>query len=548
MEPLLDVRGVTLQVHRGTPQSFRPVRDVSFQVGAGEFVAIVGESGSGKTLVTRLVLGLLPGGVHRENGNVRFLGRDTTELSQAERRRINGRSIGAVFQDPVSALNPVMTVGQHLAEARAAHRDDEAGQRLPLVELLARVGIKDPERRMRQYPHELSGGLCQRVMIAVALANEPALLVADEPTTALDATVQKRVLNLLRDIRREMGTAVLMVSHDLSVVRSVADRVVVMERGTVVETGRTAEVLSNPQHPYTAMLLRNSPTLYGELVHAEPRGGNPSAPRAVTTDEMPIVVEAAGLVKRYRVRSGMRGRETVTALDDVHLRIREGEAVGLVGESGSGKSTLAKTILGLEQPTSGTVSVLGVDVYRHRDRRSRQLRRSVQTVFQNPHRSLDPRMTALQSMIEPLRLRPLAASERVDEIERLMELVGFDPGRLDSYPHQLSGGQCQRLAIARALASEPQVLLLDEPTSALDVTIQAQIIELLRDLQGRLRVAYLFITHDLAVVRQVVDSLHVMHSGRIVESGSCDQLLRSPRDEYTRELISAAPDFSGFDE
>lgn len=529
MKAVMELQGCSVIVRTDSNQRLKVLDEVSLEVRPGEFVALVGESGSGKTLTTRLMMGLLDSSCEHIEGSVLFDGQTVSSPGHPGHPPL-GRKVGAVFQDPTTALNPVMTVRAHLAEVLNEHQAlsrSEVESRS--VELLGQVGIAEPALRMAQYPHQLSGGLCQRVMIALAIANRPALLIADEPTTALDATVQARILELIASIRRDLGTAVLMVSHDLSVVKAVADRVLVMKSGRIVEEGPLERVMKQPEHPYTRLLIDSSPSMYDEAGVSATSVGGP-------------VLEAKDLHKTYRVGNRWGRRGEVEALAGVSFALHAGEAVGIVGESGSGKSTLAKLLLGLEQPTVGNVVVDDVDIAADGKKSLSKARTVVQTVFQNPHSSLDPRMTALQSIAEPLRVQKRDPDEWSDEISRLCGLVGFEETRLESYPHQLSGGQCQRVAIARALASRPRALILDEPTSALDVTIQAQIVDLLRDLQASLGLGYVFITHNLAIVRKAVDRIVVMSKGVIVEEGSADEVVSTPRDPYTRLLISSSPE------
>ncbi len=526
-EPLLALRDVTVEFGGGN----RPaVRGVTLSLAAGEVLAVVGESGSGKTVTAMSLLRLLPDNA-RLSGSALLDGRDLYSMSPAELRAVRGGRVGVVFQEPMSALNPVFTVGHQLGEAVRAPRPGSAA-RAP-ERALARVklvGLPDPERRLRAYPHELSGGQLQRIVIAMAVACEPALLIADEPTTALDVTVQAEIIDLLLDLRDRLDVAILLITHDMGVVAGLADRVSVMKDGEVVEQGGVVDVFARPEHPYTRELLSAVVSL------SEPDGG--SAPVCVPVEpssEAALVVDDVSVV--YGGRFGLPG---VRAVDGVSLHIEPGEVLGLVGESGSGKSTLASVITGLRSPTSGRVSVAGRELASLRRAERRAARGRVGVVFQDPTSSLNPRATVARTIAEPLLLHPgdIDVERRVDE---LLELVQLDVSLRSRYPHQLSGGQRQRVGIARALALDPALLIADEPTSALDVSVQARVLDLLRSLQERLRFACLFISHDLAVVERLADRVAVLRDGRIVEQGPAVEVLTRPQHPYTARLIAAAP-------
>jgi peptide/nickel transport system ATP-binding protein len=511
----------------------RAVDEASFTVGLGEVVAVVGESGSGKSMTAMTAMGIAPDGA-RASGSIRIGDLEVLGADERTLREVRGRRVSMIFQDPSAALNPVYTVGFQLAEAvrRADASLDRATVRERSLDLLRAVEVPEPERRLGQYPHELSGGQCQRVMIAMALAADPDLLIADEPTTALDVTVQAEVLDVLRALRERTGTAILLITHDMGVVADIADRVVVMRRGRVVETGTASEVFAAPSADYTR-----------ELLAAVPRMGTSTATGlearlASVTEPASPVLDVRHLVVEYG--SALRGR--FRAVDDVSFTVGRGEIVGLVGESGSGKTTIGRAAIGLAPITDGSIVVEGTDVAGARRAVRREMRRRVGVVFQNPLRSLNPRYTVGQTVAEPLRqILRLPAAEVESRVERLLTDVGLDGGFRERYPHELSGGQRQRVAIARAVALDPALLIADEPTSALDVSVQARVLDVFRELQERLGFACLFVTHDLAVVDTLCDRVVVLHGGRVVETGTCDAILRDPQDPYTRRLVQAAP-------
>ncbi|RZT13358.1 peptide/nickel transport system ATP-binding protein [Kribbella sp. VKM Ac-2569] len=505
----------------GTTQ--RAVDGVSFEVRPGEVLAVVGESGSGKSVTALAALGLLPSNA-RAGGRISFGGADVLEMSRAELTALRGRRIAMIFQDPSGALDPVFTIGAQLVEMIRTHEPSlsRGAARERAIELLRMVEI--PENRLKYYPHQLSGGQCQRVMIAIALACDPELLIADEPTTALDVTVQREVLDVLLAMRSKISGAIMIITHDMGVVADVADRVVVMRKGSVVETAEVHELFDHPTQEYTRALL-----------DAVPRGG-PRESTSVDADVAALKID--DLVVEYR---GRRGR-TVQAVDHVDLLLNPGEVVGLVGESGSGKSTIGKAVLGLAPITSGEVHVAGQALTSASASDLRKTRARIGVVFQNPAGSLNPRGTIGQSVGEPLAVhrgvRGAELRRRVEELLDSVELPGAWAGR---YPHELSGGQRQRVSIARAISLDPGLLIADEPTSALDVSVQATVLELLRSLQDRLHFACLFISHDLAVVDQVCDRVAVMSQGRLVEQGDRESVLRAPQDPYTVRLLEAAP-------
>ncbi|WP_457028015.1 ABC transporter ATP-binding protein [Kitasatospora sp. P5_F3] len=498
------------------------VAGVGFELAAGETLGIVGESGSGKSTTALALLRMLPAGGRISGGSVELDGQDLAALPEPALRQVRGRRIAMIFQDPMSSLNPVLTVGRQLDEALRAHgtaNKAERGSRA--VELLDLVGIPDAARRLRDHPHQFSGGQRQRIMIALALAGDPEVLVADEPTTALDPTVQQQILRLLERINRERGTALVLISHDLGVIARTCRRVLVMHQGQVVEHGRTEDVLDRPEHPYTKRLLA-----------AVPRLAEPSTAAANSTPGPEPLLTVTGLAKAYGPR-----RRPVTALGGVDLVLHPGETLGLVGESGSGKSTLARALVQAHAPSAGEIRYRGEPLTR-----SRAARREIQLVFQDPYSSLNPRMTVGQILAEPLIAHRLGdAAERAERVGELLAQVGLEPDAAARHPRAFSGGQRQRIGIARALAPRPSVLICDEPVSALDVSVQAQVLDLLSGLQRELGLAILFIAHDLAVVRQVSHRIAVMHRGRIVETGPADQVVTDPQDPYTAELLAAVP-------
>ena len=509
----------------------RAVDDASFTVRRGEVVAVVGESGSGKSMTAMTAMGIAPEGA-RASGSIRIGDLEVLGADERTLREVRGRRVSMIFQDPSAALNPVYTVGFQLAEAvrRAEGSLDRAAVRARSLDLLRAVEVPEPERRLGQYPHELSGGQCQRVMIAMALAADPDLLIADEPTTALDVTVQAEVLDVLRALRERTGTAILLITHDMGVVADIADRVVVMRRGRVVETGTVHDVLGAPSADYTRELLAAVPRM-GTGSGLEARPDPATEPASVVLDVRHLVVEYGG---------ALRGR--FRAVDDVSFTVGRGEIVGLVGESGSGKTTIGRAAIGLAPITDGTVVVEGTDVAGANRAARKAMRQRVGVVFQNPLRSLNPRYTVGRTVAEPLRqILRLPAAEVDGRVERLLTDVGLDGGFRERYPHELSGGQRQRVAIARAVALDPALLIADEPTSALDVSVQARVLDVFRELQERLGFACLFVTHDLAVVDTLCDRVVVLHGGRVAEAGTCDAILRDPQDPYTRRLVQAAP-------
>ena len=521
--PLLSIRDLCVDF-AVEGRSVAAVQGVSLSVRPGRTTALVGESGSGKSVTALSVLRLLPPSA-RVGGEVRFEGRDLAGLNEASLREVRGGRVGMIFQEPMTSLNPLHTIGRQIGEAVGLHRPG-VDARARTLELLELVGIPDPASRLGAFPHQLSGGQRQRVMIAMALANDPALLIADEPTTALDVTIQSQVLDLLRDLQRRLGMAILLISHDLGVVRHMADEVHVMREGRIVEHGPREEIFAAPSHPYTRALLASAPA--GRPDPLDEAAGN--------------LVEARGVRVWFPQGRSFFGRPKgfIKAVTDADLTIRRGESLGVVGESGSGKTTLGLALLRL-LPSRGEVVFDGQDLSAMRERQVRDLRRNFQIVFQDPYGSLSPRMTVGQIVAEGLDAHGLASgTERERRIAEILEAVDLDPAAMHRYPHEFSGGQRQRISIARALILRPEFVVLDEPTSALDRTVQFQIVELLRDLRARFGLTYMFITHDLSLVRALCHRVVIMKDGRIVEQGETGAIFERPGQEYTRTLLAAA--------
>lgn len=518
---LLEVRNLSVTFHTARGP-VRAVRNVSWHLDRGEVLAILGESGSGKSVSANAIMDLIdcpPGEIN--NGELLFEGRDLLKMSVDERRQINGKRIAMIFQDPLSHLNPVYTVGWQIEETMVIHGTTRANARAETLALLAKVGIPDPVASALKYPHQFSGGQRQRLMIAMALALRPDILIADEPTTALDVTVQAQILSLLDVLQHETGMGLLLITHDLGVVAEVADRVVVMNSGEIVEQGTAAEVYANPQHAYTKKLIGAAP---GKGAMASDRVG-----------ALQPLLSVSNLSKVYG---------SFTALQNADFTLEEGETVAIVGESGSGKSTLAKCLLRLEEPTSGAAMYKGRDLFSLSPKALYEMRRDIQMVFQDPTQSLNPRMTVYSLISEAWVIHPeiLPRARWRERVAELLDQVGLTPDHMHRYAHQFSGGQRQRIAIARALALEPRIIVCDEAVSALDVSIQAQVIALLDGLRKRLGLSYIFIAHDLPVVRDFADRVIVMQGGRIVEQGTVRQIFDAPRDPYTRNLLAASLD------
>jgi microcin C transport system ATP-binding protein len=527
MSTLLEIKDFSVAFRQAERETLAVDR-ISFHVNKGETVAVVGESGSGKSVTGLSVLRLLPPSAHHPSGEVLFQGRDLLKLTEQEMRGVRGNDITMVFQEPMTSLNPLHTISQQIMEVLEVHRGmrGEAAKKR-VIELLTEVGIPDPEGRLGSYPHQLSGGQRQRVMIALALANEPDLFIADEPTTALDVTVQAQILKLLKELQGRLGMAMLFITHDLNIVRKIADRVCVMKQGKIVEQGPVEEIFKKPQHPYTKALLAAEPKM-------QPAPPQPDAPTMISADDLKVW---------YPIKRGLFKKTVghIKAVDGVTLNVRRGETLGVVGESGSGKTTLGLALLRLIS-SDGPIVFLGKPIQGLKFKAMRPFRRDMQIVFQDPYGSLSPRMSITDIVSEGLRVHQpqLNAEERDQRAAAALKDVGLDPETRHRYPHEFSGGQRQRIAVARAMVLEPTFVVLDEPTSALDMLVQSQIVDLLRDLQKKRELTYLFISHDLRVVAALASHVMVMKSGKIVEQGPAEQLFKNPESDYTRALFAAA--------
>ncbi|WNJ93974.1 ABC transporter ATP-binding protein [Bosea sp. 685] len=538
------------------------VKDISFNLQRGETLAVVGESGSGKSVTSLSIMGLLPKGVARvTDGRIEFASKsgkiyDLACLSEETARSLRGNDIAMIFQEPMTSLNPVYRIGDQIAEAIQAHRDcSRAEARKLALEMLRKVRISDPERRLDQYPFELSGGMRQRVMIALALSCKPKLLIADEPTTALDVTIQAQILELIKELQKEEGMSILFVTHDMGVVAEIADRTVVMYNGEAVETGTTAEIFQQPQHPYTKALLAAVPKL-GSMNGRERPMRFPIVDRSTGASDIPTevpdtvrdrerpVLEVSGLTTRFVIRSALRGRITgrVHAVENVSFSLRAGETLALVGESGCGKSTTGRSLLRLIEPEAGSILLDGVDMLKLGADKLREQRRRIQMIFQDPFGSLNPRETVGTAIAEPLVIHGLATPAKArDKVADLLERVGLQADMARRYPHEFSGGQRQRICIARALALEPRLIVADEAVSALDVSVKAQVVNLMLDLQAQMGLSYVFISHDMAVVERVSHRVAVMYLGEIVEIGPREAIFGNPQHPYTKRLLAAVP-------
>jgi len=536
-DTVLDIRDLVVSLGRNAGAT-RIIDGVSLDVGRRETLCVVGESGSGKSVTSLSVMGLLQkGSLVPTGGSIRLVGEELLTASDRRMRQLRATRMAMIFQEPMTALNPVLPVGRQIDEVLRAHTDlDARTRRKRILDMMDQVRLPEIERIFASYPHKLSGGQRQRIMIAMALVLEPKLLIADEPTTALDVTTQKQILTLIRDLQRDHGTAVLFITHDMGVVAEIADRVAVMREGRLVETGSLDTILRAPTNEYTRNLLVSVPSLV------------PRAPRPETKE--PVVLEANDLGKVYRERSFLGSTREVTAAKDVTLILRKGRTLGIVGESGSGKSTVARCIVRLIEPTSGGIRLAGCEISELSRRLLQPHRKKIQIVFQDPYRSLNPRVTVGETIAEGPINYGTPRAEALEKARELLELVDLPADAISRYPHQFSGGQRQRIAIARAIALDPDVLVADEAVSALDVSVQAQVLELLDEIQGRLGIALLFITHDLRVAAQICDDVAVMQHGRIVEQGPAGEVLTNPKQAYTRALLDAAPgrgwDFANF--
>ena len=556
--PLLEMKDVQISFTTSTGV-VEAVRGVNMSIYPGQSVAIVGESGSGKSTTAMSILGLLPGTGKVTGGQVLFEGEDITHYNNKQFESLRGDKIGLVPQDPMSNLNPVWRIGTQVEESLKANNVVEGSERHKrVVELLEEAGLPDAERRAKQYPHEFSGGMRQRALIAIGLAARPKLLIADEPTSALDVTVQKTILDHLEHLTEELGNAVLFITHDLGLAAERAEHLIVMHRGRIVESGPSREILRSPQHPYTRRLVDAAPSLASSRIRAAKKAGvkakelksggaigaavKQGTATADSASAQAPVISVRNLTKEFDIRGQRGGKKLLKAVDDVSFDIRRGTTLALVGESGSGKSTVANMVLGLLEPTSGTIEFEGHDTSTLSKQELFKLRRKMQVVFQNPYGSLDPMYSIYKCIEEPMALHKVGSrKEREARVAELLDMVSMPRSAMRRYPNELSGGQRQRIAIARALALRPEVIVLDEAVSALDVLVQNQIIQLLAELQSELSLSYLFITHDLAVVRQTADDVVVMKKGQAVEQGTADDIFENAQQEYTRNLINSVP-------
>jgi len=534
LEPILKVKDLRVSFHTRDGE-FEAVRGINFEVRKGETLGIVGESGSGKSVTARSIMRLLPSPPsYLKAGEITFLGENLAFKTEKEMEAIRGRDIGMIFQDPMTSLNPTIRIGKQISESLIKHQKlSKKEAKKEAIEILKLVGIRNSEARYNQYPHEFSGGMRQRVMIAIALACRPTLLIADEPTTALDVTIQAQILNVMKDIQEKFGTSIILITHDLGVVAGMCDRVVVMKDGEVVETGTTEEIFESPKHPYTKRLL-----------NALPRLDEKKKPKKTplildTVDKGMPLLDVRSLKQYFDMGKG----NVLKAVDNINFHIKPGETLGLVGESGSGKSTTGRAILRLYEPTDGEILYQGMAVNRLSKSEMKTMRRHMQMIFQDPYSSLNPRYKVLDIIGQALDIHQLSGSsaERRKKVEKLLDMVGLEPFHADRYPHEFSGGQRQRIGIARALAVEPKFIVCDEPLSALDVSIQSQVVTLLEDLQQQLGLTYLFIAHDLSMVKHISDRVAVMYAGKIVELAESEELYSNPQHEYTKSLLAAIP-------
>ena len=555
---LLSIQDLKVAFRMGKGVKAEAVKGVSFDIPENTTVALVGESGSGKSVTAMSVLNLLPDNAER-TGRILWQGKDLLQATLPQLQAMRGREIACVFQDPMSSLNPVFDVGQQLCEPLMKHMGLSRSAALKRAEeLLGEVGIPEPKRRLSSYPHEMSGGQQQRVMIAMALACEPKLLIADEPTTALDVTIQRQILELLGKLKTQHRMSVLFISHDLGLVGEIADRVVVMRHGAIRDQGPVAGIFEAPKDDYTKALLACRPSLEGNPARLMVIDDHMAAQRAILEGtagraaqqpakpkdpNAPVVLEVKSLAKSFWLKQGLFGKREFKAVQNVNFQLKKGHTLGVVGESGSGKTTMGLTLLRLHEPTGGEVIFDGQNLLKLSDRERQLMRRRIQVVFQNPYASLNPRFTIGQTLVEPMAIHGIGKdlAEREQRARTLLEKVGLDGRAFGKYPHEFSGGQRQRVAIARCLTLNPEVLVLDEAVSALDVSVQAQVLNLLKDLQDEFGLSYVFISHDLAVVRFISDEVLVMKDGVVVEQASAAQILAAPKEDYTKRLLAAIP-------
>lgn len=562
MSSLIQIENLSVdfQTDSGTVKA---VKNISFEIPKGKTVGLVGESGSGKSVSSLAIMRLIPNPPGKvTSGRIMFEGQDLLKIPESKMRDVRGNRISMIFQEPMTSLNPVFTVGEQIAETLILHEKMSKKQAYDkALDLLTQVGIPNPSERIKSYPHEMSGGQRQRVMIAMAIACKPDLLIADEPTTALDVTIQKQILDLLADLQKKYGMSMLFITHDLGVIADIADEVVVMYRGDIVERGQSKQVFNNPQHPYTKGLLACRPSLDknprrlpvvsdfmsadGKEKHLDIESTKVSKADRDVTSSQSVLLEIKHLKKHFPLKKGFFGgvNSWVKAVDDVSLQVRKGRTLGLVGESGCGKTTLGRTLLRLVEPTEGQILYNGTDITTLEKEKMRAMRRKMQIIFQDPYASLNPRMSIGAALMEPMVIHNIGSGkeERLAMAGELMKKVGMDRSMLNRYPHEFSGGQRQRICIARALAVKPEFIVCDESVSALDVSIQAQILNLLLDLQDEMDLTYVFISHDLAVVKFIADEVAVMYNGKVVESNTALGIYENPQHDYTKKLLSAIP-------
>lgn len=563
-ESVIEVKNLSVQfkTDEGTVNA---VKNVSFSIPRGKTVGLVGESGSGKSVSSLAIMKLIPSPPGKiASGEILFDGKDLITASDADMRKVRGNRISMIFQEPMTSLNPVFTVGDQICETLMLHQNmDKKAATEKAIDLLDQVGIPSPKERVNSYPHEMSGGQRQRVMIAMAIACEPEILIADEPTTALDVTIQKQILELMADLQKKYNMSVLFITHDLGVIADIADEVIVMYRGDIVETGKTEQIFKSPKHPYTKGLLACRPSLESnperlpmvsdfmtddgtEIANTTIDASKVHKfTRPIDEQKNPVILQIKGMKKHFPMQKGLFGnvKTWLKAVDDVTLNVRKGRTLGLVGESGCGKTTLGRTVLRLIEPTGGEIIYNGTDVTQLDRKAMREMRRKMQIIFQDPYASLNPRMTVGAAIMEPMVIHSLGAnkSERIEMAGDLMEKVGLSRNMLNRYPHEFSGGQRQRICIARALAVKPEFIICDESVSALDVSIQSQILNLLLDLQEEFDLTYIFISHDLAVVKFISDEVAVMYNGKVVEMNDAIGIYENPQHDYTKKLLSAIP-------